>query len=342
MIKAYFFAFALSILVSLGAGHAHAEPLRIVATLPALGEVAEAVGGAEVRVSSIASGVQDPHFVDPRPSYMLKLRDADALLVNGLDLEVGWVPALIEGSRNGRLRPGAPGYIDCSRDIALLEIPTRELTRADGDVHPLGNPHYMLDPLNAKVVAATLSRAFARLRPEKAGEFEARSKAFAREIDRATFGAELVDLVGGNKLERLVRSGELEAFLARAPAGAKLGGWLGKMLPLRGAKVVFYHRSYSYFAQRFGLSAADYIEALPGIQPGPRHLADVIERIGRERVRLVVAHPFNDQKLARLVAEKSGARLVSLPLDVGGSAGADDLKSFFDAITTQLTTAYGK
>ncbi len=336
MTKTLIFAFAFVLVLFAGAP-AHAEPMAVVASLPALGKVAEAVGGDRVSVTTIASGVQDPHFVDPRPSYMVKLRDADALLVNGLELEVGWVPPLIEGSRNGRVRPGAPGYIDCSRNIPVLELPTQQITRADGDVHPFGNPHYMTDPLNAKIVADTVGQAFARLRPADADYFAARVKAFQASIDKAMFGPELVDLVGGNKLDRLARSGELDGFLASTP-GASLGGWLGKMAPLKGKKLVFYHRSYSYFIQRFGLVVADYVELKPGIQPGPSHLADVVVTIGREHVRAVVAHPFNDQKIAKLVAEKGGATLLTLPLDVSGGA---DLLAFYDGITTALGRALG-
>jgi ABC-type Zn uptake system ZnuABC Zn-binding protein ZnuA len=328
----------LCALVGLAPRSAHAAPMQVVASLPGLGKLAEAVGGDRVKVTTIASGVQDPHFVDPRPSYMVKLRDAEALLVNGLDLEVGWVPPLIEGARNGRVRPGAPGYIDCSRNIPVLEVPSRQLTRAEGDVHPFGNPHYMTDPLNTKIVADTIAEAFSRLRPADAGYFAARAKQYRAGIDRAMFGAELVGLVGGNKLDRLARSGELAAFLASTP-GAKLGGWLGAMAPLRGAKLVFYHRSYSYFVQRFGIDVAEYVELKPGIQPGPSHLADVVGAIAREHVRIVVAHPFNDQKIAQLVAEKGGASLVVLPLDVGGSPGARDVPSFFDVVTTALLRA---
>lgn len=342
MIKSLFLCLSLALAAAFISPAARAEPMVVVATLPALGKIAEAVGGDKVSVTTIASGVQDPHFVDPRPSYMVKLRDAEALLVNGLDLEVGWVPPLIEGARNGRVRAGAPGYIDCSRNIPVLELPNRQITRAEGDVHPFGNPHYMTDPLNAKLVADTVGEAFSRLRPADAEYFAGRVKAFQASIDRAMFGPELVDLVGGKKLDRLARSGELEAFLASAPGGAKLGGWLGKMAPLRGVKAVFYHRSYSYFAQRFGLNVVDYVELKPGIQPGPSHLADVITRVASEHIPIVVAHAFNDQKLATLVADKGHARLVILPLDVGGAPGAIDVTSFFDVITNALTQALGR
>ncbi len=328
----------------LGAGAARAAaPLEVVASLSDLGKVAEAVGGDRVRVTVIAQGVQDPHFVDPKPSHMVKLRDAELLLVNGLDLEIGWIPPLIEGARNGRIRAGGPGYVDCSKNIPLLELPAPNTTRAEGDVHPFGNPHYTTDPLNYKIVADTIAEAFTRLRPDDAQGFAQRKRAFQVSIDRALFGAELVELVGGSKLDRLARSGELASFLESDVGGVRLadksGGWLARLAPLRGASVVFYHRSYSYFAQRFGLNVAGYVEIKPGIQPGPSHLADLVERIRNEKVRVVAAHPFNNEKIGKLVADKGGARFVLLPLNVGGTPGAGDVVAFFDFVTSALAGA---
>lgn len=323
------------------------EVVSVVATLTDFGKIAEAVGGDKVRVTTIASGVQDPHFVDPKPSYMVKLRDADLFLVNGLELEIGWVPPLLEGARNGRIKVGSSGYVDCSKNIPVIEVPSGQVTRAEGDVHPFGNPHYTTDPLNSKIVAETISLALTRLRPADADYFGARTKAFQASIDKAMFGPELLDLVGGRKLDRLARSGELDAFLQTETGGgdklaAKLGGWLRKMAPLKGTKIVFYHKSYSYFNQRFGLNVVDYIELKPGIQPGPSHLADVIGSIAREKVELVATHAFYDDKIAKLVAEKGGAALVVLPLNVGGVKGADDVISFFDVVTTALIKAAGR
>jgi zinc/manganese transport system substrate-binding protein len=323
-----------------------ADPIEVVASLSDLGKVAEAVGGDRVHVTTIAQGVQDPHFVDPKPSYMVKLRDAELLLVNGLDLEMGWVPPLIEGARNGKLRVGGAGYVDCSKNIPLIEIPPPNTTRADGDVHPFGNPHYTTDPLNFKLIAETVAEALSRLRPEEAEGFARRKKAFQAGIDRALFGAELVELVGGSKLDRLARSGELASFLDSEIGGIKLkdklGGWLGKLAPLRGASIVFYHRSYSYFAQRFGLNVASYIELKPGIQPGPSHLTDVIEQVRRDKIGIVAAHPFNNEKIGRLVANKGGARFVVLPLNVGGVPGTSDVTAFFDFVTSALARAATK
>ena len=337
----------LLLLVAVGSDARAADPINVVATLSDLGKIAEAVGGDRVRVTTIASGVQDPHFVDPKPSYVLKLRDAELFLVNGLELEIGWVPPLLEGARNGRVKPGSPGYVDCSRNIPVLEVPSGQVTRAEGDVHPYGNPHYTTDPLNDKIVADTIADAFSQLRPADAEFFAARKKAFQASIDKALFGSELVDLVGGKKLDRLARSGELDAFLQSESSGgaklaSKLGGWLAQMAPLKGAKIVFFHKSYSYFNQRFGLNVADYVELKPGIQPGPSHLADVVSTIRRENIKVVATHPFYDEKVAKLVAEKGGAQLVPLPLDVGGVKGADDILSFFNVVTSTLLKAAGK
>jgi ABC-type Zn uptake system ZnuABC Zn-binding protein ZnuA len=338
------FATALIISWSLATSLARAEAIRVVATLPDFGKIAEAVGGEKVQVTTIASGAQDPHFVDPRPSYVVKLRDAELLLVNGLDLEIGWVPPLLDSARNGRIRVGAPGYVDCSKDIPVIEVPVDQVTRAAGDVHAYGNPHFTTDPLNGKIIAETIAKAFEHTRPADSAYFEARKKAFQATIDDAVFGKELVELVGGKKLDRLARAGELDAFLAGQSAGGaslatKLGGLLGKLKPLRGAKVVFYHKSYSYFVARFGLNVADFVEVKPGIQPGPSHLADLVTTIRREGIKIVATHPFYDEKIAKLVAEKGGARLVVLPLNVGGVEGADDYLKFFDVAADALLRA---
>jgi zinc/manganese transport system substrate-binding protein len=335
----------LSAAVALVDSVAHAEePLNVVATLTDFGKIAEVIGGDKVRVTTIASGVQDPHFVDPKPSYVVKLRSADLFLVNGLDLEIGWVPPLLDSARNGRIRVGAPGYVDCSKNISLLEIPTGTVTRAEGDVHAFGNPHYTTDPLNGKLIAETIAAAFEQARPADRAYFEDRKKAFQARIDNAMFGKELVDLVGGKKLDRLARSGELDSFLGSESAVAaglarKLGGWLAKMKPLRGTKVVFYHKSYSYFVERFGLNVTSFVELRPGIQPGPAHLAELVGTMRRDSIKLVATHPFYDEKIAKLVADKGGARLVVLPLNVGGIKGAGDYLKLFDVVTDTLIRA---
>jgi ABC-type Zn uptake system ZnuABC Zn-binding protein ZnuA len=320
------------------------EPLNVVASLSDLGSIAQAVGGDKVQVTTIASGVQDPHYVDPKPSYVVKLRDADLFLVNGLELEIGWVPPLLDGARNPKIKPGAAGYVDCSRNIPVIEVPSGVVTRADGDVHPFGNPHYATDPLNRKIIAETIAEGFKAAAPEQAEYFEGRKKEFQKSIDEAMWGKDLVDIVGGKKLDRLTRSGELAAFLeAQSEGGAKLssrlGGWMGKMKPLKGMKMVFYHKSFNYFIERFGLVVPDFVELKAGIQPGPAHLVDLVGLLQRDKIKVVATHPFYDEKVARLVAEKGGATLVMLPLQVGGLKGADDSIKYFDVVIGLLTDA---
>lgn len=315
--------------------------LVVVATLPDLARIAEAVGGDRITATSIASGVQDPHFVDPKPSFVVKLRDADLFLLNGLELEIGWAAPLLEGARNPKITPGAPGYVDCSAGVPLLELPTGALSRADGDVHPLGNPHYLADPLNGKLVAQTIATALSRASPADAPLFEQRRKAFARSIDEALFGRELVEQLGGAKLDRLARAGELQSFLKGQQLEGRLGGWLGRMAPLQGRKLVMYHRSYSYFLARFGLQAVNFVELRAGIPPGPSHLAGLIQQMKGESIPVLGTHGFYDPKVPALVADKSGAKVVVLPLLVGGVKGADDYLSFFDTSTTLLARAFG-
>lgn len=321
------------------AGPAGAQ-VNVVATLSDFGKIAEAVGGDRVRVTVIASGMQDPHFVDPKPSYVVKLRDADLFLVNGLELEIGWVPPLLDGARNPKINVGSPGHVDCSRNIPVIEIPAGGATRAEGDIHPLGNPHYLTDPLNAKIVAETIAEALKGASPGDAEGFEERKKTFQRSVDEAMFGKELVGMAGGGKLDRLCRSGELDGFLEAQKIPDKLGGWLGRMRPLKGRKIVFFHKSYSYFIQRFGLIVANTVELKAGIQPGPAHLAELVAQIAAEKIPVVGTHPFYDEKIARLVADRGGAQLVLLPLLVGGVKEADDTMKFYDVVTDLLSRAY--
>ncbi len=334
-------ALALSMAPGAAAGTRAADTINVVASLSDLGSIAQAVGGDKVSVTTIASGVQDPHFVDPKPSYVVKLRDADLFLVNGLELEIGWVPRLLDGARNPKVKAGAAGYVDCSKNVPVLEVPS-VVSRADGDVHPFGNPHYTTDPLNRKIIAETIAEAFKQASPANADYFDARKKEFEKSIDEAMFGKDLVEDVGGNKLDRLTRSGELYTFLEGQKLASKLGGWMGKMKPLKGMKMVFFHKSFTYFIERFGLDVQNFVELKPGIQPGPAHLVSLVETIQRDKIKVVATHPFYDEKIGRLVAEKGGAKFVPVPLQVGGVEGATDSIKYFDVVVRLLTEAVGK
>ncbi|HET6203746.1 MAG TPA: metal ABC transporter substrate-binding protein [Planctomycetota bacterium] len=319
-------------------------PLRLVATLPNLKAIAEEVGGDRVTVDALCAPTQDPHFLDPKPSYMTRLRDADLLLVNGLDLEVGWIGPLTEGARNAKLFRGAPGYVDCSTGVSLLEVPSGTLTRAEGDVHPFGNPHYLGDPLNALPVADAIAAALARSAPGDAPLFEERRKAFRRKIEEAFFGRDLVENVGGEKLVRLLDGGKIDAALALSgpdgkPLSASLGGWFKRMRPLGGRAIVTYHRDWSYFTRRFGLSVAANVEPKPGIEPSARHREEVREVLERQKIPLLVTRPYVEHRSTDYLREKTGVAVLELPLEVGGFEGESDIVSFFDLVVEKVAGA---
>jgi zinc/manganese transport system substrate-binding protein len=318
--------------------------VRVVATLPNLGSIASEVGGDRIDLTTIAIGTQDAHFVDPKPSYMVKLRGADLLLVNGLDLEIGWVPPLTQGARNPKILVGASGYIDCSTGVRVVEIPS-SLSRAEGDVHPYGNPHYLTDPLNAETVAGTIAEALKRADPSSAQAYENGRKAFVRKLHELLFGRDLVDLVGGAKLSREAAAGSIDQFLDEtkvggAPLRAHLGGWLGKLQPLRGKPLITYHKDYSYFASRFGIRVAEYVEPKPGIQPSAKHLEDLVERLKQGDIQVIVTRPFVEHRSTDLLAERTGVKVITLPIEVGGSSEATDYFKLFDYVTDQLLKTF--
>lgn len=326
-----------------GSSRADGGKPRVVASLPNLGSIASAIAGDRIELTTIATGTQDAHFVDPKPSYMVKLRNADLLLVNGLDLEIGWIPPITQGARNSKILLGSRGYVDCSLGIRVAEVPTT-LSRAEGDVHPYGNPHYLTDPLNAEGVAGTIAEALKRADPASAEAYEAGRKAFVQRLHEAIFGKELVDLVGGAKLAREASAGTLDAFLdgtsaGGAPLRSRLGGWLGKMRAVRGKPIITYHKDYSYFAHRFGIQVVEYVEPKPGIPPSAKHLEEVVERLKRGDVRVIVSRPFVEHRSTDWLAERTGAKVISLPLEVGGAPEATDYFKLFDFVVGQIVQA---
>jgi ABC-type Zn uptake system ZnuABC Zn-binding protein ZnuA len=287
--------FIVAILLACGLGAAGAEganKLRVVTSLPDLKALTEAVGGDLVEVDTLARGTQNPHDIEVRPSLMLKLRRADLLVRNGAGGDP-WVEPLVVGAHNGRIVPGAPGYVDASKGVPII-APTGAVDRSRGDVHPEGNPHYTLDPTLAPIITATIVEGLKRVAPEHGARLEAQRQEF------------------------LAR---LEGALAR---------WQAALAPARGARVVSYHETFTYFLRRFGLEEAGAIEDRPGIPPSPTHLAALIRLIREQKVRLIVAEPFADQKVVELVARDSGARAVALPSAVGGSKGVETYLDLFE------------
>ena len=280
--------------------------LTVVTTTEDLAAIAREVGGDHITVDSIARGYQDPHFVEAKPSFILKLQKADLLVLVGRDLEIGWLPPLIQQSRNSKVQVGADGYLDASLQARILEIPQGQVTRAEGDVHPLGNPHYWLDPENGKIIAREIFDKFVRFRPN----------------DRAYFEQRLNDFVS-----RLNEAGKR---------------WVTLMAPYKGTKVVTYHRSYSNFAERFGLSVVGYVEPKPGIPPTPQHTLDLINDMKRGNVKIVLVEPYFDLKTPNSIGRETGAEVLVMPPSVGGVKDVPDYFKLFDYDLALLTNAIKK
>jgi zinc/manganese transport system substrate-binding protein len=280
-----------------------AAKLYVVTTTPDLAAVVRDVGGDKVEVEALALGTQDPHFVDAKPSFILKLNRADLYVKRGLELEIGWAPVLENGARNANILTGGRGFVDASAGIAPLEIPSGVVSRALGDVHPYGNPHYQLDPANAKIIARNIVVGLSRVDVGDQAYFEQRLADFDRRLDE------------------------------------KLAQWLQLMKPHQGAKIVTYHKSWDYFAQRFGLEVIGTMEPKPGVPPSPAHLAQLIQLMQAQHCKLVIKEPFYPENLTRVVAEKTGARVLTLPESPGGAPGTDDYFSFMDYDVKQVAAA---
>jgi len=311
----------------------NAAPLRVVATVPDLADLARTVGGDAVEAMSLAKGPQDPHFVEAKPSFVRQLHDADLLVAVGLDLEAGWLPPLLQAARNPRVSPGEAGHLDASRAIAPLDVPKGAVDRSMGDVHPLGNPHYLTDPLNGLRVARAIAERIAQLRPEAAAGVAARADAFERRLVERLVGEALVAKEAPGEIARAVERGELDALLARS--GATLGGWLG-LLGAERRRAVEDHRAWSYFARRFEVELVAALEPLPGIAPTTRHLAAVVEQMKAQQVGLVFSTAYFSPDAAKFVAAQTGARIVPLAHQVGSRPGTDDYLSAVDWNVRQL------
>jgi zinc/manganese transport system substrate-binding protein len=280
--------------------------LNVMAATEDLASIGREIGGDRISIDSIAKGYQDPHFVEAKPSFILKLQKADLLIVVGRELEIGWLPPLMQQSRNNKIQPGAQGYLDASLGARILEVPTGQITRAMGDVHPLGNPHYWLDPENGKLIAKEIADKLSELRPN----------------DKAYFDQRLMD------------------FTQRLDAAEKR--WLAAMAPYKGTKIVTYHRSFPNFADRFGLDIIGYVEPRPGIPPTPQHTLDLINEMKRQNVKIVMVEPYFDLKTPNSIGQQTGAQVLVMPPSVGGVKEASDYFKLFDYDINLLVDAIKK
>jgi ABC-type Zn uptake system ZnuABC Zn-binding protein ZnuA len=276
--------------------------LKIITTTEDLAAIAREIGGERISVEALARGYQDPHYVEAKPSFVLKLHNADLLIVVGRELESSWLPPLITQSRNAKLQPGGTGYLDASQTARILDVPTGPITRAMGDVHPQGNPHYWLDPANGRRIAQAMQRTFSELQPSDAGYFARRYADFDRRLAAAQ--------------ER----------------------WVALFAPYRGVKVVTYHRSWPNFADAFGIDVVGYVEPKPGIPPSPSHTLGLIQDMKRQGIKLILVEPYFDVKTPERVAAQTGAKVVVLPPSVGG---VEQVKTYFDLFDYDLKLIIG-
>lgn len=314
-----------------------AEQLNIVTSTTDLASIARSIAGQHAVVRSIGSGSEDPHFIQAKPSYIVMVRDADLWIRVGMDLEIGWEAPLLDGARNMAIQEGGPKHLDASERVLRLEIPSGRITRAMGDVHPQGNPHYWLDPLNARIVAKNITDRLSKIEPKYTENFQKNLVSFQESLDRHMFGKELAAKYGGARLWSLLLKGELYSFLEGLSEDGSLGGWLGRMTPFRGQKLVSYHRSWIYFTNRFDLIIIAELEPKPGIPPSPSHLAEVIEIMKTEHAKAIILEPYYNRKSADLVASKTGAKVAVCPLSVGGGPGIKDYLTLIDFIVGQMT-----
>ena len=277
--------------------------LSVVATTPDLAAVASAVGGDKVSVLALAKPTEDPHFVDARPNHIVALNRADALIEGGAELEIGWLPPLVEGARNSKILPGTPGRIVASDGIALLDVPAAA-DRSKGDIHAMGNPHFMMDPVNARTVAAGIADAYCRIDAADCPAFKSNLAAYQAKID------------------------------------AKMKEWSAQLAPFAGTAIVTYHPTWRYFAQRFGLKSEIYLEPKPGIPPSPPHLAEVITKMTEQKIKVILVEPYQPRKVAETVAGHTNATVVDVAQFPGGRPGTDgDYLSLMDSNVKAIAAA---
>ncbi len=325
-----------------GAGE---RTLNVVTTLPDYAVIARRIGGDRVTADAIVAGNQDAHFIRPKPSFVNIVRKADLLISTGLDLEL-WLPTVVDKSGNGKVRSGQPGYVAAAHDMHLLEKP-QTMSRAEGGVHVHGNPHVTCSPLNMKVAMKNITTGLIKNDPAGKKTYEANLQKMLDETDRRLFGDELVKLLGGKVLCDMAEKGTLIPFLEKQtyqgkPLANSLGGWMKKMLPLRGRPIVTYHKNWIYFLKLFGIEEAGTVEPKPGIPPTPSHVTGLVEQMRARKIGIILAANYFDEQKIRTVAARVDAEPVIVPLYVGGGPGVEDCFQLVDHWTDRLLEAAKK
>ena len=328
---------ALLVSAALLAPPREAAPLKVVTSLTTYGAIAREVVGDKGTVTSIAQGDEDPHFVQPKPSFVAVLRDADLFVTTGLDLEL-WVPPLLDRAGNRKVSEGGPGYVTAYTGIHLLEVPT-SLSRSEGDIHADGNPHIHTDPVNGIIIARNILTGLKRVSPENAAYFTQREQDFERRVLEATLGTDLVNLLTAPVAYDLLNTDKLYEFLGQKqyqgkPLLDRLGGWMKQSQVFRGKEIACYHKEWAYFSNRYKVTCIEYIEAKPGIPPTPRHVQQVIALMKERKIPVLFASNYFDRNQIRQVAQRTGAQAVVVPENTGGAPGVN---TYFDLMNTWVS-----
>jgi ABC-type Zn uptake system ZnuABC Zn-binding protein ZnuA len=310
------------------------NPIRVVTSLSTFASIAREVTGDRAIVTSIAEGDEDPHFVQPRPSFVPLLRDADLFVTSGMDLEL-WVSALLDRAGNGKVRVGGVGYVAGSQGVHILEVPT-SLSRSEGDIHVDGNPHIQTDPINGVIIARNILAGLQRVDPANGEYYAGREHDFEERLLKALYGDELVRILTPATLLDLARNGREMAFFQRTnyqgrPLITRLGGWMQQIAPIRTAEMVCYHKEWVYLTERFGPSCVEYLEPKPGIPPTPRHVQEVIALMRERHIRVLFSANFYDRSQIREIAQRTNGTAVIVPANTRGAPGVE---TYFDLVNT--------
>ncbi|MBI4499907.1 MAG: zinc ABC transporter substrate-binding protein [Gemmatimonadetes bacterium] len=300
------------------------EPVRVVTSLSTYAAITREITGDRGAVTSIGQGDENPHYVQPRPSFLVQLQKADLFVTTGLDLEL-WVPALLDKANNRRINEGSPGYVTTYGGIRLLDVPATT-SRSEGDIHVFGNPHIWTDPINGVLIGQNVLAGLKRVSPGDAAYFDQHFASWKEKVVRALVGDEITTLLGSDAVFALARDDKLRAFLESKsyqgkPLVGRLGGWLKIAEAFRGQKMICYHKEWDYFSERFDISCVDYIEPKPGIPPSPRHVADIMNLMREQHIPVLFSTNYYDRHQVETVAQRTGAAAVIVPANTGGAPG---------------------
>jgi zinc/manganese transport system substrate-binding protein len=336
--KAFISTLVVALAVTVSA-QAQAAPkkVNVVTTLNVLASVAKEIGGDRVSAAALAKSNQDPHTLVAKPTFKVMAKNANLFVELGLGLDI-WGSAVTDASGNPNIQTGQKGRVIASEGIVTRELPAT-LSKAWGDIHPYGNPHVWLDPANVKIIATNIEAGLARVDPDGKDVYEKNLKAFNAKIDDALYGHALVVEYGSSKLERLSRRNELIDYLKTKKTYDKLGGWLKQAESLRGLKILTYHKTWIYFCDRFGISIAGEIEEKPGIPPSQDYLASLIKKVKDEKIKVIFIDTIYPAKDGEYIANKTGAKIVSSPIDIGGAPGTDDYIGLINTLLARILAA---